>query len=71
MKNGVTTYKSKIGGTITIFIYTLCLMYSILVIYNWRTGSIPPKVITTLTNTGESEFIVPEGDIQLFFENLD
>jgi len=52
-------------------IYTLCLMYAILVIYNWRTGSIPPKVITTLKKTGDSAFLVPEGDIQLKFANLE
>jgi len=41
---GDTTYKTFLGGLLTIVIYTLSLMFAISVLISWQNGSIPPKV---------------------------
>jgi len=41
---GDTTYKTFLGGILTIIVYALSLIFATYVIITWQNGTIPPKV---------------------------
>jgi len=74
---GDTTYKTFLGGLLTIIVYVLSLLFAIYVIISWQNGTIPPNIsINSMSTESRSinidantvSFRLSDGKTQIFSE---